>query len=64
MDPILYSRKLAAQALSLSLRSVDYLVHDGRLKTVRVGVKTMIPRDEIMTFAKHGLSTPIAGTGK
>jgi excisionase family DNA binding protein len=63
-QPLLYSRKLAAQALSLSLRAVDYLLHEGKLKTIRVGAKNLIPRDELLKFAKNGLATPIAGDGE
>jgi hypothetical protein len=61
MEPHLFSRKLAAQALSLSIRSIDYLVSDGHLKTVGIGSKRMIPRDQIIKFARNGLSSPIAG---
>jgi excisionase family DNA binding protein len=62
MEPLLFSRKLAAQALSLSVRAVDYLIHDSKLKTVRVGAKNLIPRAELLKFAKNGLAAPIVGT--
>jgi hypothetical protein len=40
---LLYSRKAAAMALSVSIRSIDYLIEDGRLPTRRLGKKVMIP---------------------
>jgi excisionase family DNA binding protein len=64
MEPLLYSRKLAASSLSLSLRSIDYLIRDGRLKTVRIGAKNMVPRAELNRFAKRGLDSPVAGEGE
>jgi len=51
MEPLLYSRRRAADALSLSLRSIDHLVAQGRIKTLKVGRKTMITRDEVTRFA-------------
>jgi excisionase family DNA binding protein len=62
--PLLYSRKLAAQALSLSVRAVDYLIHDSKLKTVRVGSKNLIPQAELVKFAKTGHAAPITGTAE
>ena len=59
LQPILYSRKLAANALSLSVRSLDYIISDGHLKTVRIGSKNLVPRTEILKFAKRGLPTAI-----
>ena len=61
MEPLLYSRKLAASALSLSVRSIDYLIAQGRLKTVRVGAKNLIPRTEIFNLAKRGLLSAVSG---
>jgi excisionase family DNA binding protein len=61
VDPILYSRRLAASALSLSVSSIDYLIKNGRLKTVRVGAKKLIPRSEIFALAKRGLPSAVSG---
>jgi hypothetical protein len=56
MDPniekLLYSREDAATALSVSVRSIDYLISDGRLITRRIGRKTLIPVTEIRRFAR------------
>lgn len=55
-QPLLYSRKLAAQALSLSVRSIDYLLAAGKIQTVRVGSKVLIPAKELQKFARTGHS--------
>jgi hypothetical protein len=56
MDPhiekLLYSRQDAAVALSVSLRSIDYLISDGKLTTRRIGRKTLIPVTDIRRFAR------------
>ena len=56
-EPILYSRKLAAAALSISLRSLTYLLTDKKIATVRVGKKNLIPAAALKRFAKRGCST-------
>ena len=55
-EPILYSRKLAAVALSISLRSLTYLLTAGKIATVRLGKKNLIPAAELKRFAKRGCS--------
>ena len=60
-EPILYSRKLAAAALSISLRSLTYLLTAEKIKTVRVGRKNLISAAELNRFAKRGLGTSISG---
>lgn len=60
-EPILYSRKLAAAALSISLRSLTYLLTAQKIATVRVGKKNLIPAAELKRFARKGLSTSISG---
>lgn len=56
MDPevqkLLYSRKDTARALSLSVRSIDYLIYTGRLPTRRVGGKILVPVSDIRRFAR------------
>jgi hypothetical protein len=50
---LLYSRRDAAEALSLSIRSVDYLITTRRLSTRRIGSKILIPAREIQRFARE-----------
>jgi excisionase family DNA binding protein len=50
---LLYSRRDAAEALSLSVRSVDYLITSGRLSTRRIGGKILIPASAVRRFARE-----------
>ena len=51
-ERILFDRKSAAAALSISVRSLDYLVADGQLDTRRIGRKVLIHRSELRRFAQ------------
>jgi hypothetical protein len=53
VDKLLYSRRDAAEALSLSIRSVDYLITTRRLSTRRIGSKILIPARDIQRFARE-----------
>ena len=48
---ILYDRKFAAQQLSISVRSLDYLISGKQLATRRIGKKVLIPHAELTRFA-------------
>jgi excisionase family DNA binding protein len=48
---ILYSRKQAASALSLSVRSVDHLIKDGALQHRRLGKRVLVHEDDLVKFA-------------
>jgi excisionase family DNA binding protein len=52
-SPILLTRKTAAALLSLSERSLDYLIQRGDLKARRVGRKVLVPRSELERFANR-----------
>jgi excisionase family DNA binding protein len=52
MDGLLYSRKAAAEALSISIRSLDYLLSEKKFRTRRIGRKVLIPRAELVKFAQ------------
>ncbi len=49
---VLYDRKGAAYALSISVRSLDTLVASKKLATRRLGKKVMIPATELNRFAR------------
>jgi hypothetical protein len=49
---LLYDRKSAAYQLSISVRSLDYLVEGKKLLTRRLGKKVMISHAELVRFAK------------
>lgn len=52
-DKILYSRKEAAQQLSLSLSSLDLLIAQGELEVRRLGKRILVPRTELEKLAKR-----------
>lgn len=59
LEPLLVSRKEAAQALSISLRALAYLTSEGRLKTRKIGGRTLIAVAELRRFANHDRIEPM-----
>lgn len=53
VEKLLYSRRDTAEALSLSIRSIDYLITTGRLPARRVGGKILIPTTAVRRFARE-----------
>ena len=53
VEKLLYSRRDTAEALCLSIRSVDYLITTGRLSTRRIGGKILIPATAVRRFARE-----------
>jgi hypothetical protein len=49
---LLVSRNVAAEMLSISVRSVDYMIAARRLSTRRIANRVLIPTDEIRKFAR------------
>jgi hypothetical protein len=64
IEKLLYSREDAAIALSISIRSVDYLISEGKLTTRRIGRKTLIPVGDIKRFARADHPERIRTSGK
>jgi hypothetical protein len=59
--PLLVSKKQAAFVLGgISLRSVGYLISSGRLRTRRIGGRTMIHYSELQRFVKEDQTEPMA----
>jgi len=56
IEKLLYSKLDAAEALSLSVRSIDYLITTQRLPMRRVGGKVMIPAGAVRRFARGDVS--------
>ncbi len=48
---LLYDRKEAARQLSISIRSLDYLIANKELNTRRIGKKVLIPHGELVRYA-------------
>lgn len=59
---LLYDRKNAARQLSISVRSLDYLIARGELQYRRMGKKILIPRGELVRYARGDHFIPFAGT--
>jgi excisionase family DNA binding protein len=59
-EKLLLSRRESAHILSLSLRSISYLVEKGELKSRRVGSRVLIPRSELVRFARMDHPAPVA----
>jgi excisionase family DNA binding protein len=51
-ERLLYPKNEAGFLLGISARSIDYLISAGRLKTVRIGKRNLIPVDELRRFAR------------
>lgn len=48
---LLFDKKGAAEMLSLSVRTIDYLLANGELEAKRVGRKVLIPKTALTKFA-------------
>jgi excisionase family DNA binding protein len=49
---LLVDRRNAAQYLSISQRSLDYLLANGELRTRRIGTRVLIPLSELQRYAR------------
>jgi hypothetical protein len=49
---LLYDRKAAARMLSISVRSLDYLIAGRELETRRIGKKVLIPYGSLSRFSQ------------
>jgi excisionase family DNA binding protein len=56
---LLYDRKEAARQLSISVRSLDYLISDNRLRGKRVGGRVLVSADELRRFAQSDQPAPV-----
>lgn len=60
-DKLLVSQDEAAQLLSISKRSVEYLVATGQLTTRRIGTRALIPIEEVRKYARFDHPERLAG---
>jgi hypothetical protein len=49
---MLYDRKEAARQLSISIRSLDYLIAGREFDTRRIGKKVLIPHASLVRYAQ------------
>ena len=52
-DKVLYTKREAAQLLSISVRSLDYLIFSRQMPTRRIGRRVLVHRDAIEHFARR-----------
>jgi hypothetical protein len=57
---LLYDRKESARQLSISIRSLDYLIAAKTFQTIRIGKKVMIPHSELVRYASSNHYSRIA----
>ncbi len=53
IQPLLISKKQAADALGVCLRTVEYLIAAKRLPMRKLGRRTLIPYRALIEFARH-----------
>lgn len=51
---LLYSRKEAAFMLSMSVRSLDYLIAEGRIRARQIGGRVLIHHQDLERLARDG----------
>jgi excisionase family DNA binding protein len=56
---LLYTRKEAAYQLSISVRSLDYLITSKEIGTRRIGQRVLIPHSELVRYAKGNHPEPV-----
>lgn len=54
MEQLLVGRREAAEALGISLRTLDYMIARGQLVARQIGRRVLIQRSELEKFAKRG----------
>jgi excisionase family DNA binding protein len=60
LQKVLLSKKEAAQALSISVRSLEYLIARKELSTRRVGKRVLVPMAVLHKFARHDHTESLA----
>jgi excisionase family DNA binding protein len=50
---VLYTKREAAQLLSISVRSIDYLIFSRQIPARRIGRRVLVHRDAIEQFARR-----------
>jgi excisionase family DNA binding protein len=60
-EPILVSKREAAKALSISIRTLDYLIASKQLAARRIGKRVLVPRRALESFARRDHPTTVKG---
>jgi hypothetical protein len=64
ISKLLYDRKSAAYVISVSTRSLDYIIASGALETRRIGRKILITAASLKRYASVHHYGPVAGPRK
>ena len=59
---LLYSRSEAARQLSISVRSLDYMIAAKKFEVRRIGKKTLITHASLIRFARSDHFGPVTGS--
>ena len=62
-EKILLSKKEAAHLLSVSPRTIDYLINRGELRPRRIGRRVLLPRRQLEIFARRDHKTRSDASG-
>jgi hypothetical protein len=62
IQKLLFDRKTAAWALSVSIRTLDYALAAGAFETRRIGRKTLITAGSLKRYAAANHFGPVSGT--
>jgi excisionase family DNA binding protein len=54
VEPLLFDRRTTAKLLSISIRSVDYMVQNGKLGHRKIGTRVLIPASQVRRMADTG----------
>lgn len=58
---LLYDRRKSARQLSISIRSLDYLIAAKTFQVRRIGSKVLIPHSELVRYSRGDHFGPIKG---
>lgn len=61
VSKLIYDRKSAAFAVSISVRALDYLIANKVLNTIKWGSKVMVAHSELVKLSKKNLTSLCSG---
>ncbi len=62
LEKLRYDRRSAAEALSISIRTLDYRISSGQIRIRRDGNKVLIPHSELVRYARTDHPSRARGT--
>lgn len=64
IQKLLYDRKSGAWTISVSTRTIDYLIASGALETRRIGRKVLITASSLKRYAAANHYGPVCGSSE